>query len=156
MPPWLHPGRGARLLAEGCSIGALGALHPQLLSKLGMDGEVYAFELCLDALRSRVLPKVRSLPRFPSVRRDLALVVDEGVAWTEVEQIARQTAGDLLVNLQLFDLYRGRELPNGQKSFAISLILQDSSRTLTDEKVDACIHKVMDALLLGVQAEFRG
>ncbi len=156
LPLWLHPGRGARLVAEGCSIGALGALHPQLLNKLGMDGEVYAFELCLDALRRRSVPKARPLARFPSVRRDIAMVVDEGVAWTEVEQIARHTAGDLLVNLQLFDLYRGRELPNGQKSFAISLILQDSSRTLTDGKVDACIHKVMDALLLGVQAEFRG
>ncbi len=156
LPPWLHPGRGAHLLADGRPIGALGALHPQLLSKLGMDGEIYAFELRLDALRERSLPKARPLNRFPSVRRDLALVVNEDVVWADVEQIARQAAGGLLVNLQLFDLYRGQELPNGQKSFAISLILQDSSRTLTDEKVDACIQKVMDALLLGVQAEFRG
>ncbi len=156
LPLWLHPGRGARLLADGRSIGALGALHPQLLNKLGMDGEVYAFELCLGALRDRRLPKARSLNRFPSVRRDLALVVNEAVSWADVEQIARQAAGELLTRLELFDLYRGQGLPDGRKSFAISLILQESSRTLTDEEVDTCMQKVMDALLLGVQAEFRG
>ena len=156
LPRWLHPGRGARLLADGCPIGALGALHPQLLNTLGMDGEVYAFELHLAALRERSLPKARSLNRFPSVRRDLALVVNEDVSWVEVEHIARQAAGEWLVSLDLFDLYRGQGLPDGRKSFAISLILQDSFRTLKDEEVDACMQKVMDALLLGVQAEFRG
>ncbi|MGN6314099.1 MAG: phenylalanine--tRNA ligase subunit beta [Rhodanobacteraceae bacterium] len=136
VPGWLHPGRGAQVLHEGRPIGAIGALHPRLLRELDLDSEVYVFEIQSDPLRRRELPQARPLPRFPSVRRDIAIELPCTVAWAEVEASLRQTLGSRLADTFVFDVYTGPGLKEDQKSLAMGLILQDASRTLTDRDAD--------------------
>ena len=149
--PFAHPGRSAdvyRLDAagEGACIGWIGQLHPRLQQALGLDVDVYGFELALDALLARPLPRARALSKYPSVRRDLAFVVPETVSWAAMKATAETAAGPILRELRLFDRYAGKGIESGFKSLAIGLILQDESRTLEDRDVDAVVATVVAAL----------
>ncbi|MCD9033395.1 phenylalanine--tRNA ligase subunit beta [Luteimonas sp. Y-2-2-4F] len=137
--PFGHPGRSADVFRDGERIGWIGELHPRLLRALDLDHRVVAFEVDLEALRRRPLPRAGALARFPSVRRDLALVVAEDLPWAALEATLRQAAGPLLSGLQLFDRYQGEGVESGFKSLTIGLILQDKSRTLTDREVDEVV-----------------
>ena len=156
LPPWLHPGRAARVLAGTVELGVIGALHPALERAIDLDGAVYVAEFDLAALRAGAAPRLRSLPRFPAVRRDLAVVVPESVSWDRVAAAARAAAGSVLAELRLFDVYRGAGLDAEHKSFAMGLILQDHSRTLTDTDADACLARVLQALAQACAARIRG
>ena len=155
LPPWLHPGRGARVLFNGQPIGAIGALHPQLLRQLDLDEDVYAFEVQSLPLRERVLPRAQGLPRFPSVRRDIAVELPRTVAWAEIEGSLRQTLGPALVDTFVFDVYTGPGLKEDQKSVAMGLILQDRSRTLTDQDADRCVAAALASLQTAFGAKLR-
>ena len=144
--PFAHPGRSADVLRDGVRIGWIGQLHPRLQQAMGIDAEVYGFELELDPLLERPLPRARALSRYPSVRRDLAFVVPETVAWDAMRATAEAAAGEALRDLRLFDRYAGKGVENGFKSLAMALILQDESRTLTDRDVDAVVAAVIAAL----------
>jgi phenylalanyl-tRNA synthetase beta chain len=149
--PFAHPGRSAdvyRLNATGDAvcIGWMGQLHPRLQQALGLDVDVYGFELALDALLARPLPRARALSRYPSVRRDLAFVVQDGVSWDALRATVQASAGSLLRSVELFDRYVGKGVETGCKSLAMALILQDESRTLTDRDVDAVVADVVAAL----------
>ncbi|WP_024889806.1 phenylalanine--tRNA ligase subunit beta [Luteimonas huabeiensis] len=137
--PFGHPGRSADVYRDGVRIGWIGELHPRLLRALDLDQRVVAFEIDLEPLRRRPLPRAGTLARFPSVRRDLALVVAEDLPWAALEATLRQAAGPLLSGLQLFDRYQGEGVESGCKSLTIGLILQDKSRTLTDREVDEVV-----------------
>ena len=154
--PWGHPGRSAEVLRDGRPIGWLGELHPRLLRELGLDQPVVAFELDLEPLLARPLPKAGDVSRFPSVRRDLAIVVPEAVAWSAVAGTIRRAAGPALRELRLFDRYVGKGVESGFKSLAMALILQEESRTLTDRDVDAVVAAVMSALQQDHGAVIRG
>lgn len=149
--PFAHPGRSAdvyRVQATGereC-IGWVGQLHPRLQKALDLDVEVYAFELALDRLLERRLPRAKALSRFPSVRRDLAFVVQDDVRWDDLRATVEASAGALLRSVTIFDRYVGKGVETGCKSLAISLILQDESRTLTDSDVENVVTKVVAAL----------
>ena len=156
LPTWLHPGRGARVLAGTQELGVIGALHPLLEQALGLESSVYVAEFDLDRLREQSPPKPQALPRFPGVRRDLAIVVAEAVTWAQVEALTRAAAGTVLVELRLFDVYRGAGLDPGHKSYAMGLILQEHSRTLTDTDADACVSRVLQALAQAFAARIRG
>ncbi|MHB8386194.1 phenylalanine--tRNA ligase subunit beta [Metallibacterium sp.] len=156
LPAWLHPGRGARLLDGTRELGVIGALHPLLEQTLGLETIVYAAEFDLALLRAQTLPRPQALPRFPGVRRDLAIVVAEAVTWAQVEAQARAAAGEVLAELRLFDVYRGTGLDPGHKSYAMGLILQEHSRTLTDTDADACVSRVLQALAQAYAARIRG
>ncbi len=156
LPAWLHPGRAACVTTAGADIGWFGALHPQLERALGLDAPVYVAEFDLEALLEAAPSRPAPLPRFPWVRRDLAVVVAEAVPWAQVDACARAAAGALLVELRLFDVYRGASLDTGHKSFAMGLILQDHSRTLTDSDADACVEAVVQALQQSCAARIRG
>ena len=145
LPAWLHPGRGARVLRDGAAVGAIGALHPALQQKLDLP-ETFAFELALDSLRKRLIPMARPLPRFPSIRRDIAVEVDEGVEWARIAGAIRSGLRTMLNELVLFDCFHGPGLSAGRKSLAIGLILQDSSRTLTDQDADRCVTDLVKLL----------
>ena len=137
-------------------IGWMGQLHPRVQQAMGVDAEVYAFEIELDALLTRPLPRAVALSRYPSVRRDLAFIVAETVCWDALQATVRQVAGAALRDLQLFDRYVGKGVETGCKSLAMALILQDDSRTLTDRDVDAVVADVVAALAAQHGAVIRG
>ncbi|PJK07949.1 phenylalanine--tRNA ligase subunit beta [Lysobacteraceae bacterium NML95-0200] len=141
-----HPGRSADVYRDGECIGWLGELHPRLLSALGLDTAVLGFELDLAAIARRGASQAETTSRFPSVRRDLALLVPEALPWQQLADTVHQAAGVLLRELRLFDVYRGKGVEPGFKSLAIGLILQEESRTLTDSDVDASMAAVISAL----------
>ncbi|MGY1459202.1 MULTISPECIES: phenylalanine--tRNA ligase subunit beta [unclassified Luteimonas] len=145
-PSWAHPGRAADVLRDGVVVGAIAELHPRLQQALGLDHAVVAFELDLAALVMRDLPRAQPLSKFPSVRRDLAFIVADNVAWRALEATASAAAGPFLRSLRLFDVYAGKGVETGFKSVAMGLILQDDSRTLTDRDVDAVVASVTDAV----------
>jgi phenylalanyl-tRNA synthetase beta chain len=116
---------------------------------------VYAFELDLSALPERSLPSAAPVSRYPSVRRDLALLVPENVSWASVEACCVKTLGARLQSLSLFDVYRGAGLPDGTKSLAIGLILHEFSRTLNDSEIEQSIRAVLNALAQDCQASLR-
>ncbi|PJK00791.1 phenylalanine--tRNA ligase subunit beta [Lysobacteraceae bacterium NML91-0213] len=146
--PFGHPGRSAEVYRDGTCIGWIGELHPALLRQLDIDHRVVAFEVELEPLRRRALPRAAALTRYPSVRRDLALLVDEDMPWGKLEAAIREAAGPLLADLRLFDRYQGKGVETGFKSLATGLILQDNSRTLTDRDVDDVVARVTAALAL--------
>jgi phenylalanyl-tRNA synthetase beta chain len=138
LPAWLHPGRGARVLRDGVAVGAIGALHPLLQRRLELP-ETCVFEVRTDALRQRNMVVAKPLPHFPSIRRDIAVEVDDAVEWARIASAIRSEMPAMLQELVLFDCFRGPGLGAGRKSLAIGLILQDSSRTLTDQDADRCV-----------------
>jgi phenylalanyl-tRNA synthetase beta chain len=153
--PALHPGKCARMLRDGEHIGWLGSIHPSLAATLDLPGSVQLFELDTEALGGAPRPVFTPLSKFPSIRRDLALVVDEDVEFEAVRRSASAAAGDLLRELVLFDLYVGEKVDSGRKSLALGLILQATSQTLTDDDVAAIVERVLAALKTEVGAELR-
>lgn len=154
--PWLHPGRSATLSRDGAVVGWVGALHPALLRALDLDTEVWVFEADLDRVQQREIPAAGALSRFPSVRRDLAVVVAEQVPWAALEASLRAALGIRLGSLVLFDQYLGAGLETGTKSLAMGLILQDVSRTLTDHDADSAVASAVAALARDCGARIRG
>ncbi|WP_130617818.1 phenylalanine--tRNA ligase subunit beta [Dyella amyloliquefaciens] len=156
LPGWLHPGRGARVTRDGVTVGYLGALHPQLAKALDLGADVHVLELELEPVLGRRLPRAQPVPRFPSVRRDIAVDVPEEVTWSQIEQVVRRTLGGQLKELRLFDRYSGKGVEAGRKSLAMGLILQDASRTLTDDDADRNIREAVAALEQACKAKLRG
>ena len=156
LPGWLHPGRGARVARDGQTVGYLGALHPQLAKALDLGPDVHVLELALEPLLARRLPKAGTVPRFPSVRRDIAVDLPEEVSWAQVEQCVRAALGGPLIELRLFDRYAGKGVETGRKSLAMGLILQDASRTLTDDDADRFVREAFAALETSCKARWRG
>lgn len=154
--PALHPGQSAAILdSEGRHAGWLGMLHPRLQKAFEFAGSVFLFELELAALQAKRLPAFRPLSRFPSVRRDLALLVDASVAAGRLLDTIQQMANPLIQNVSVFDVYSGAGVESGQKSLALTLVLQDSRDTLTDVAVDAVVNEVLAKLEHGVGAKLR-
>ena len=153
--PALHPGQAARLSLDGVELGWMGSLHPGVAEVLDLSQGAYLFELLLEPLLRGKTPAFEPISRFPSIRRDLALVVAEGVSAAELLEGARQAAGGLLQDIRIFDIYRGAGIDSGRKSVALGLILQDSSRTLTDEDADAAMARVADRLRRDLGATIR-
>jgi phenylalanyl-tRNA synthetase beta chain len=154
--PWLHPGRSALVHRGGAVAGWIGALHPALASALDLPGDLVAFELDLEAVQARHVPRAAEISRYPAVRRDLAMVVDRGTPWEALEQAVRAAAGPVLRDLLLFDEYTGQGLRADARSLAIGLILQDESRTLTDLDADRVVGAVVAALARDFGAVLRG
>ncbi|KLD77724.1 phenylalanine--tRNA ligase subunit beta [Xanthomonas hyacinthi] len=154
--PFAHPTRAADVYRDGARIGWIGQLHPRLLQALQIDVDVLGFELDLAPLAARALPRAAELSRFPSVRRDLAFLVPEAVAWSALADSVRGAVGPLLREVVLFDRYVGPGVEAGFKSLAMGLILQDNSRTLTDRDVDAVVADAVAALAREHDARIRG
>jgi phenylalanyl-tRNA synthetase beta chain len=153
--PALHPGQSARIYREDEPAGWLGAVYPATARQLDLAGPAYVFELDLAIVCSARLPAFTELSRFPSIRRDLAIVVDERVTADAVRACIAAAAGPLLRELLVFDVYQGKGVAEGRKSLAIGLILQESSRTLADEDVERIIRLVVDRLRQDLDAALR-
>ena len=145
--PALHPGQSAMIVDEkGAEVGLCGLLHPSVLAGLSLDRDVFVFELRIDAAFVQAIPKFKSLSRFPAIRRDIALLVSEDVQSSQIQAVIANVAGDLLRESVIFDVYRGKGIDSGAKSLAIGLTLQEFSRTLTDDEVEALVANVLTQL----------
>jgi phenylalanyl-tRNA synthetase beta chain len=143
-----HPGRCARIKSGEAVLGLLGEIHPQVCENYDIGVRVYVAELNLSALFANAATEitVKPLPRFPVSTRDLALVADEAVPVGDMAAAITAVAGSLLEKLELFDVYRGKQVGEGKKSVAYSLTLRAPDRTLTDEECDRMVKKILAKL----------
>ncbi|MES9960235.1 MAG: phenylalanine--tRNA ligase subunit beta [Sedimenticola sp.] len=153
--PSLHPGQSATVLREGEIVGWIGMLHPEIERKLGLAGNTYLFEIRLDEKLEGSLPAYEPLSKFPSIRRDIAVVVDQDVEFNSVEACVRRAAPKTLKDILIFDVYTGEKVDSGRKSLALGLILQETSHTLTDDEVDGVMELVLKALSDELNAQLR-
>ncbi|WP_067843363.1 phenylalanine--tRNA ligase subunit beta [Amphibacillus sediminis] len=153
----MHPGRTAQLYLNKLPVGFIGQIHPQLQKAFDLK-ETYVFDLDLDYLFTccHVEPSFNKIPRYPTMTRDIALVVDQQIPAAEIETTIKQSAGALLKSVQVFDLYQGEHLPEGKKSLAFNLVYFDPDRTLKDEEVEASYQAILTAVEKTHQAELRG
>ncbi len=151
----LRPGRSARIYRGAQPIGWLGELHPQLVKSLGFAQAPQMFELEVASSFACNILQFKKISKYPSVRRDLAIVVDESVPLAVLKENVNVSAAGLLSELRIFDIYRGSNVDSGRKSIALGLILQDSSRTLTDVDADAVVAKVITRLRDVLSASIR-
>jgi phenylalanyl-tRNA synthetase beta chain len=154
--PALHPGQTAQIqLSDGVAIGWLGMLHPTLEKQLGFDAPVFLFEVDQEAILKRQVPKFSPLSKFPSVRRDMALIVKEEITVQQVFDCINSCQQTAIQKIMLFDIYRGTGIESGYKSVALGLLLQDFSQTLTDSQIDAIFSTVLDTLTRTIGAKLR-
>ena len=146
--PSYHPGRCADIMIDGKKLGVIGQIHPLVAEGYGISGEVYVAELDFTGLQSALAPErvFHSLPKFPTVSRDLALVCDEAMTVGMLEACIKKAGGKLLRSIQLFDIYRGPGIAPGKKSVAFSLELRADDRTLTDEDTTGVTNSVLEKL----------
>jgi phenylalanyl-tRNA synthetase beta chain len=142
----LRPGRAARIYRGDKAVGWLGEMHPQVVKALNLPVTAYLFELEIQVAFSAKVLEFKKISKFPSVRRDLAIVVDESLPLAVLQENVTVSASGLLSELRVFDVYRGPGIETGRKSIALGLILQDSSRTLTDVDADAVVTAVVARL----------
>ena len=144
--PALHPGQTAAICYQGKTVGYVGTIHPLLQKKMGFAQPIYLFEVELSAITSAELPKFTELSKFPEVRRDLAILLERGIEANSVLNAVREVAGDELRNLRLFDIYEGKGIDLKEKSLALGLTYQHSSRTLNEDEVNASVERVVSQL----------
>ncbi|MEE3661437.1 phenylalanine--tRNA ligase subunit beta [Brenneria sp. g21c3] len=153
--PALHPGQSAAIYLCGERIGFIGVIHPELERKLDLNGRTVVFELLWSKVADRVLPDASNISRFPANRRDIAIVVAENVPAGDILAECKKVGANQLVGVNLFDVYRGKGVADGYKSLAVSLILQDTSRTLAEEEIAATVAQCVAALKQRFQASLR-
>ncbi|MFN3234007.1 MAG: phenylalanine--tRNA ligase subunit beta [Gammaproteobacteria bacterium] len=151
----LHPGQSAKIIIDHTHVGWIGALHPTILQKNHLRSGIYLFELNLDLLPKCKKIEYQPVSKFPSIRRDFALLLDKSVTAQQVFECIKSNSLTILEDVHLFDLYDGEKLPEDKKSLAISLILRDTSRTLVDEDVIKLEQKVLNALQSNLGAKLR-
>ena len=160
--PALNPGQSARIrrkvvsdIQQSVPIGWIGALHSYIARKLGIKGDVFVFELLLKGIQRMGIPGFMDLHKFPFSRRDISFSVDETVTAQSVYDCIRQHGGELLREVRFFDIYRGTGVPNGRKSLALGLILQDFSCNLTDHMIEETISGIISGLIEDLDATLR-
>lgn len=153
--PALHPGRAAQVLLKGNPIGWLGELHPRWQHKYELPQAPVLFELDLDALLAVPMPVYSEVSKFPPVIRDLALVVDENVPAQALLELMLSRRPAVVQNLWLFDLYRGKGVDPGKKSLAFRVVMQDTSKTLTDVETEAAMAQLLRLVAEHVGAALR-
>lgn len=155
--PSFHPGRSATVTVGDTLLGKVGELHPDVLENFELPGAVVC-ELELDRLvrlDRTITKRYEGLPRYPSVERDLALIIDDQVPVRDVIELIRKSGGRLLKEINLFDVYAGRQIEEGYRSLAFALRFQADDRTLTDEEVNKCLARVVDRVTENTGARLR-
>jgi phenylalanyl-tRNA synthetase beta chain len=158
-PEHLHPGKAAELVVDGQSVGMFGELHPKAAAAFDLGRRaVLVGEFDLAAMLAAIPPRFqfRPVPRFPAALRDVAVIVTEDTTAEKVTNEIRAAGGELLADVRLFDVYRGRSIPAGTKSLAFALSYQAADRTLSDKDIDKAHRKVEDRLKHVLKAAIRG
>jgi phenylalanyl-tRNA synthetase beta chain len=153
--PLLHPGQSAAIVQGRRVVGHFGKMHPGKQKRLDIDQSVFMFELDLGAISSEKLPQFRPISRFPTIQRDLAVVVDKEVPAAKLLDVVNQSAGEQLKKLELFDIYMGERVENNKKSFAFSLTFQSESSSLKAGEIEAVIDNIIKALQNAAGAQLR-
>ena len=143
MPEELHPGQSAVISLNNDMIGIIGRVHPQILKE-----DVYVLEIDLDKLLSKKVGKMKykEISKYPTVKKDIAIVVDQKITAGDIAMQIKKAAGSLLINSEVFDVYTGTGIEEGKKSLAYSLTFGSNDRTLTDEEINAILEKIIDKL----------
>jgi phenylalanyl-tRNA synthetase beta chain len=144
--PALHPGQTARIFRGERPVGWIGALHPEHLRRLDLTYAAFVFELETAAGLAARVPELAEISKYPAVRRDIAVIVDESVQADALSAVIRGSAGKVLKDLNVLSVYRGRQIEKGKKSIALGMNLQDTSRTLTDNEADAIVAQIIARL----------
>ena len=142
----LHPGQTAAIYYGDALVGYVGAVHPKFEKSLGLNGKTFVFELQIHALGCKKIPLAGEISKFPANRRDIAIVVSEDKVVGEIISYIEKFGGNQLVGLNLFDVYRGKGVEPGHKSLAISLTLQDTTRTLEEQEIQAVVDGILSQL----------
>ena len=151
----LHPGRSAAVFDRNLRVGWIGQLQPEMVRKLELRDAPWLFELAIDPSFSSEVPVFAEISKYPMIRRDLAVLVDESVTLDELRESVNLAAKGLLRELAVFDVYRGKGVEPGRKSIALGLILQETSRTLTDGEADAVVAAVIEQVKGDLKAGIR-
>ena len=141
IPDELHPGQAAQISVNNDVVGIIGRIHPAISKE-----NVYVFEIDLDKLLAKKVGKMKykEISKYPSVNKDLALVVDKNITSKEIEMNIKNAGGSLLTNIKVFDVYEGIGIPEGKKSVAYALTFEKSDRTLTDEEINNAMDKIIE------------
>lgn len=150
-----HPGQCANIVVDGKVLGVLGAIHPKFSKPLGLNGQVFAFELEVAAISARKIPEATAISKFPAIRRDLALVVSEQVKTGKLLKSIEKIGISNLVDINLFDMYTGEGISEGEKSLALSIWLQSVDKTLEDQEIQESVDKVVRHLRDNFSAALR-
>tara|TARA_B100002052_G_scaffold146170_1_gene133466 strand:+ start:384 stop:2408 length:2025 start_codon:yes stop_codon:yes gene_type:complete len=153
--PFLHPGKTALITFKNKEIGFVGALSPNISNSLDLKQDIYYFELNLDSLPQPHVRKYSKYSKFPIAQRDLAFLVDKQLPVSFILELAKKKAGKNLKEINLFDVYQGKGIPENKKSIAFSLFWQSMKGTLTDEEVDLIVEDISKYLSKEVKAELR-
>ncbi|MDB9693890.1 phenylalanine--tRNA ligase subunit beta [Acinetobacter nosocomialis] len=151
---WLHPGQSAEILVDGKSIGYLGRLHPSLENELDLS-TTWVAELDQAAVLQSYVSNFTELSRFPSVRRDIALLISDNINVRDIQQLIEKTGGELLDSTWLFDVYTGQGVEEGKRSLAFALLWQHPSRTLEDAEIKSGMDNIIQVLENTYQATLR-
>ena len=152
MPNELHPGQAAQISVNNDIVGIIGRVHPKVSKE-----NIYMLEIDLDKLLEKKVGKMKykEISKYPSVKKDLALVVDKNITSKEVEMNIKKAGGSLLTNIEVFDVYEGTGIPEGKKSIAYTLTFEKSDRTLTDEEISTAMEKIIEFVAKKIGAELR-
>lgn len=152
-----HSGRCAKLLVRKKEAGIFGEVHPDVADNYGMDNRIYLAEIDLYTLyeASKLEKKYKALPKFPTVSRDIAMLVEDKITVGEIENVIGRAGKELLESVKLFDVYKGKQVPEGYKSVAYSLLYRHEGKTLTDEEVNRVHSNVIKSLTEKLKAELR-
>lgn len=153
--PALHPGQAAAIYHKEQKIGIIGALHPTLLQTLDLSSPVFVFEIDLNTLPIQLIGSLKPLSKFPEIRRDLAILVDQAIPSKVIQDTIKNCVGGWLKDVFIFDVYQGKGVASGLKSVAMALILQHPTRTLVDDEINGLIDEVVATLKRTVGAELR-
>lgn len=154
---WMHPGRTASICVNGKQFGYVGELHPQVAAHYGIGTKVYLAIINMPELIAYAdLVKVyQPLPKFPAIKRDIAMVVAENVTVKEIEKVIKQHAGQYLESIELFDVYQGKQIGKNLKSVAYSITFRATDKTLVDQDVTEAMKEIVDNLATQLQAQLR-
>ncbi len=144
--PALHPGQTAGIYCQEQRIGLLGALHPSVLQTLDIPGPVFVFELEVENFKRQTRRPLQEISKFPEIRRDMAIIVNQAVPAKDIQDTIKECAGDWLKDIFIFDVYQGKGILPGHKSIALALILQHPTRTLVEDEVAELLSRVMITL----------
>lgn len=155
--PTFHPGRTAKLIINGNEAGIIGEIHPDVTEEFAAPERTYIGMIDVEPLveNANMLVQYKPLPRFPSVERDIAMLLDESIMAGDIENIIIENGGKILEGIDLFDVYKGKQVPEGMKSMAYSLTFRAEDRTLTDEEVNKAMDKIINSLKNTFNARLR-
>jgi phenylalanyl-tRNA synthetase beta chain len=155
--PVFHPGKTAKLTINGTMTGYLGEVHPEVADNFECPAKTYIAVLDVKPFidNADMVRQHKSLPKYPAVSRDIAMLIKDEIMVKEIEAVIRQRGGKLIEEVRLFDVYRGDQVPAGMKSVAYTITFRSPDRTLVDEDVNKAMEKILNGLKTSLDATLR-